>query len=50
MRTLLFGVGANDPLTFGCITLVLASTALCAIYVAAHRATRIDPGISLRYE
>jgi predicted permease len=50
MRGLLFGVGNTDPLTFAIITLVLATTATLAIYVAGYRAARVDPGISLRYE
>lgn len=50
LRSLLFGVGATDPLTFGAITVLLGVTALLASYIPAQRAARIDPIVSLRCE
>jgi putative ABC transport system permease protein len=50
MRTLLFGVGPTDPLTFVTISLVLTVIASLASYLPAHRAAQIDPIVSLRYE
>jgi len=50
MSTLLFGVQAADPLTFLCVAVLLACTALAACCAPARRAMRIDPMIALRYE
>ena len=43
MRTLLFGVGAADPLTFGVVAMVLSIVALLACWIPARRAARVDP-------
>jgi predicted permease len=50
MQSLLFGVRPYDPLTFVVISLGLTLITLLASYIPAHRAARIDPLISLRYE
>ena len=50
METMLFGVSATDPLTFGVIVLLLALVALMACWIPAHRGTKIDPIEALRYE
>ena len=47
MRSLLFGVGAADPMTFAGISLLLVLIALLATYIPAQRAARIDPLTSL---
>jgi predicted permease len=50
MRSLLFGVGETDPLTFVVITFVLVLVAMFACFIPARRAAKVDPLIALRAE
>jgi predicted permease len=50
ISTMLFGVRAEDPLTYGAVVLLFVIVALVACYIPARRAMGIDPMVALRYE
>ncbi len=50
MKSLLFGVGAQDPATMIAVAGILAAVAITACYVPSRRATKADPMVALRYE
>jgi putative ABC transport system permease protein len=50
MGSLLYGVGAADPLAFAAATAAVLVLALAACALPAWRATRVDPIVVLRYE
>jgi putative ABC transport system permease protein len=50
LNSLLYGVGAWDPVTFACIVLLIAIVAFLAAWLPARRAARVDPVVALRAE
>jgi putative ABC transport system permease protein len=50
MSSLLFGIGAADPFSFGMGCLLLLAISGLACFIPAYRAARVDPLVALRYE
>jgi predicted permease len=49
MTGLLIGISPSDPLTYISVAVLLSAIALVACWIPARRATRVDPGVALRY-
>jgi ABC-type antimicrobial peptide transport system permease subunit len=50
VATQLYGIKANDPMIAGTTIAILIAVASLAGLIPAHRASRIDPILALRYE
>ena len=50
ISSLLFGIQASDPVTFGSIAVLLLAVSAAATVLPAYRALRVDPMVSLRYD
>lgn len=48
MQSMLFGVGATDPLTFAVVAATLLVVAALASYIPGRRASRVDPLVAMR--
>jgi predicted permease len=48
LGNVMFGITAHDPLTFGAVAALLVLVSVCASWIPARRATRIDPLVALR--
>jgi len=48
LSTMLFGVGAGDPLTFVSIVVLITVVAFLAAWLPARRAMRVNPIVALR--
>jgi putative ABC transport system permease protein len=50
LSSLLSGVRATNPVTYGAVSGVLLAVAVLASYIPARRATKVDPLVALRDE
>ena len=50
VKSFLFGIPATDAATYAAVVLLFTVIAFLACILPAHRATRVDPMIALRYE
>jgi hypothetical protein len=48
VRTLLYDVGSNDPISLAATVALLGTVAIIAAYIPAHRAAAVDPVSRLR--
>jgi predicted permease len=50
LKSLLYNVGAHDPLVYAAVALLLAVVALMATLIPARAAMRVEPVVALRFE
>ena len=49
MSSMLYGIGANDPLTIGLVAVVLSAVAALGCFVPARRISKVNPNDVLRH-
>lgn len=50
LESVLFGVSATDPLTYGSVAVALVVVSVLATWIPAARAARVEPSSALRAE
>jgi putative ABC transport system permease protein len=50
VKSMLFGLSARDPVTYGGVALLLAIAGLMACWIPARRAAKVNPMMALRCE
>ena len=50
LRSMLYGLGSVDGISFAGVSVLFLAIALLAAYPPARRAMRVDPSVALRYE
>jgi len=50
LKSQLYGISTTDTFTFAIVVLILCVVAIAACYIPAHRATKTDPTVALRYQ
>jgi predicted permease len=49
LSPLLYGIGANDPVTLAGVAVAMTGVTMLACYIPARRAMRVDPAVALRH-
>lgn len=50
MKSLVYGIGTGDPVTFAAVSLLLLVVVVAASYLPTRRATQVNPAIALRHD
>jgi putative ABC transport system permease protein len=50
IASFLYGIKAQDPVTYAAIAALVIAAGLAAAYIPSRRASRVDPMVVLRYD